>query len=506
MRSSLLLLLFSSVLFSAVAGSVTISGHAPDYVGRKAAVVMPEDEFSGKRIVLGMSDVNDQGKFEIKLDLDHTARVFIRINRVEAAMYVQPGMSYEVIFPGDKTASIKRFDRTEVDLDFVNLPADDLNFLIREFNADVSDFIVNHYYDFAVDQYAHVDSWLNTRGDSRTKVDMFKPMNRVDSTQSTVQPEFNQYVVAFKKDVDLKYDATGIEFFDDYVEFSLAEIDVLSGMNRKSFYSKYFMSRVLPLENPAFARTFSLFYHDFLSSRKSEMQSRIVRLVNVEKNPDLLMGLFENDSTCLSPSVRTLAVIQSMKSLYHDKTYQRRAIEKLLLNVTSDDQRLVVIAKNTAGQLQKNREDYMLENFTCINENQDKWELSDHKGHYVYCLFFASWSPTSIKELQIMQKWHEKYGKAIEFVAICMDDDYDSFKKILTEHKDMKFDFLYGNADPLLTEKAMIYAIPEAIMLNEEGRTMYARTRKPSEGIQMDFEKIIAMYKQNGTGPKTWKD
>lgn len=506
MRSSFFFLIFLFSVLSAAAEAVTIRGYAPDYKGGKMAVIMPEDEFSGKRIVMGMSDVNDQGNFEIKFDLNRTARLYLRVNRVEGTMYAQPGMSYEVNFPGDKTASIKRFDKTEVDIGFLNLPDDDLNFLIRRFNADLTNFIVEHYYDFAVDEYTLSDSWLKTRGDTRSRVDMFKPMNRTDSIHHPVQTEFNKYIVEFKILIESRYSRNDIPFFDDYVEFSLAEIDVVSGMNRRKFYADYFMSRVLPLENPAFARTFSLFYNDFLSGHKSETQNKIVRFINVDKNPDLIIGLFENDSTCLSPVVRTLAVIQGMKSLYNDKTYQRRAIEKTLLNITSDDQRLVAIAGNMVGQLQKRREEYKLENFTCINKDQDRWELSEHSGHYVYILFFASWSPASIKELQIMQKWHEKYGKSIEFVAICMDDDFEQFKKMLVEYKDLKFDFLFGNADPLLAEKAMVFAIPEAVMLNEEGRTLYAHTKKPSEGIQVDFEKIITLYRQNGTGPKTWKN
>ena len=506
MRSIISIWLFIISASGLQAAAVVIHGEAITYAGKRIAALTSEDEFSGKRILLNYAEVADNGAFTLTFELSEIRRIFLNINRVEAVMYAEPGHSYDIIFPADGTASIKRFDKTEVELEFKSLPADDLNQLIRDFNADFSDFLGNHYYDFAVGEFVHADAWLKSRGDSKTKVDLYKPAVIADTSSSKEQPGFNNYVANFRKEVNDKYQQPRLPFFEDYVNYSLAEIDLLAGMKRVLFYKNYFMSRELPLKNPAFVRSFSLFYHGFLTKNSTEKQNSIVKSTNVNKNPREIIDLFENDSTCVSYDVRTLALVNGMKQLYHDKTFTRRSIEKTLQNVVSDNLEIQLIAKNILASLQKRREDYPVENFTCLNGQMDKWELNDHTGHALYFLFFATWSPTSIKELQVMQKWHEKYGKHIEFIAVSMDDDYDQYKDFMANNRDLKFEILFGSADPLLTEKAMLYAIPEAMMLNNEGRTVYAHTKKPSEGIQIDFDKIMLQMQQGGAGPKTWKN
>jgi thiol-disulfide isomerase/thioredoxin len=506
MRSILVsfLLLFSALLLKAE--PVVITGTASDYAGKRIAVLICEDEFSGKRMIAHQAQISEQGMFSLTFDLRETRRIFLHISRVEAVMYAEPGHSYEVIFPADASASVKRFDKTEVELDFINLPENDINSLIRNFNADYSEFIATHYFDFAAGEYAHADAWLKTRGDSKTKVDLYKPSSETDTTAKKIPLQFNRYVLEFKNQISEKYGKSQSSFLNDYIEYSMAEIDVLAGMKRELFYREYLMSRQLPLQNPAFVNAFTLFYGRFLTRHPTEKQNAIIRAINVNKNPDEIIGMFENDSTCLSSEVRKLALISGLKELYNDKTYNRKSIEKTLQNIQSENKEILLIARNTALQLQKRREDFPVENFTCIDGKQDKWELSDHTGHNVYLLFFATWSPNSLKELQVMQKWHEKYGRHIEFVGICMDDDFETFKEFISSNREIKFDLLFGNADPLIAEKALVYAIPEAVMLNEEGRTVYAHTRKPSEGIQMDFDKIMLLMQQNPNGPKTWKN
>lgn len=506
MRSLISICLGLFMALSAGAETVVISGESIDYAGKMMAAVTNEDEFSGKRILLASIEISEKGSFTLSFDLKETRRIFLKVNRVEAVMYAEPGHRYDVIFPSDASANIKRFDRTEVELEFVNLSANDLNQLIRNFNADYSDFIAEHYYDFASGEYKHADTWLKTRGDSKTKVDLYKPSEAKDSTIARVQPEFNKYVLQFKKETKQKYSDQGSAFFNDYLNYSIAEIDFLAGMKRENFYRDYFMSRILALNNPAFVNCFKMFYSGFLTRNSTEKQNAIIKAININKSPAEILKLYENDSTCLSSDVRNLALINGLKDLYNDKTYARRSIEKTIQGLVTSNDEIMRIAKNTVTQLQKRREDFQMENFTCLDAKMDKWILEEHHGHSVYLLFFATWSPTSLKEMQVMQKWHEKYGKFIEFVAVCMDDDYTDYKEFISKNRDFSFEILFGNADPLIAEKVMVFSIPEAVLLSEQGRTVYAHTRKPTEGIQTDFEKIMLTMKQNGTGPKTWKD
>jgi thiol-disulfide isomerase/thioredoxin len=498
--------LFFFVLSNVEAQIVSLQGTAAEYKGKRVAVFAVEDYISEKRKLLQSAEISEDGKFLITFPVTETQMIIVHINRVEAVMYAEPGKTYRFVFPSDATADIKRFDKTEVELFFEELPNDDLNVLIRKFNSDFTQFISEHFYDFAVGDYRNGEMYLKKIGAKKMKSDIYKTSSDDDSLKRKVTPVFNALVVEFEQKCQQAYGDYENDFFADYMEFSLGEIELIAGMNRIKFYNKHFISRNLPLNNPAFMKCFHLYYDNFLLGHLSEKQAKINKAINVERDLNALHKIFVNDSTCLSEQIRTLALIKGLKDVYNNKSFDRTGIERTLKSANNADQRLNRIAENTHSQLTKTREGHKLEEFSAINEKGEKWTSAEFEEAPVYIMFFTTWNSASIKELQVMEKWHEKYGRDVQFYAVSLDDDYELFKKYLNEHRQQKFNFLYGQADPLISEKCSVYSIPHAVMLDSNGKTMFAFTRKPSEGIQAEFDKIALLNKQQKQGTKTWKD
>jgi thiol-disulfide isomerase/thioredoxin len=485
-----------------------VLGEAKGYEGRRLAVVALQDEFSAKRIVLAQTDVNDNGLFAVEFEITETQRVYLHIQRIEAPIYVQPEASYNVIFPVLSEKEYKRFDRTEVTLQFPDLPQKDINFVIRKFNADYAVFIREHFYDFATDEYRGSTEYLKHVGSEKKTVDLYARRTESDSTKIGLEKGFSRYVAHFADSV-LRANESSSEaaFTEEYKRYSLAELYLLSGMNRKIFYEQYFMSAYPQKHNSAYAGCFELFARNMLTGRKASIQSAIIKAINVDRDLIRLAEALSPETEVISDRLKRVAAIVGLQEVYTNKSFDRASIDILLQKVQTGDTLVDDLASAVWFQLKRCKTGWPIRDFVFTDENQERWTFENADGLPVYMLFFASWSPASLKEVIVLERWQEKFRGRIEFVAVCMDDDYRNYRKYLEENLKLPLKLLYGNAEPLVQEKFNLKAIPHSVLLDANGILVADVCPLPSD---VQFESFVSRSSTNTNpekqGPKTWKD
>lgn len=509
MFRSILFFIGISFLTLQAQSQVSIVGSAKSFAGKKVVVYSIKDYISGQNTVLQTENIDSNGNFKLEFAIDETRAINIAIPPYQGLMFVEPDKKYEIVFPAGQNDEARRFDKSEVALEFVNLPPNDLNLLIRQFNSDYFKFLNDHYYDFAVEEFRGSEKIKSKMASQNEGVDLYKKSKDTTKVANAVS-NFGNVITTFYNDTQLKYGEHYKQvFFAHYVKYSQAEIELIAGKNKKLFYNEYFMSQPILFQNPAYMKCFELFYYNYLNSRGKLKQPEITKAINVERSGKQLITILANDSTALGAHVRSLAVVKGLKELYFDKKYSRSAVVNCLIDLSKNSVELDIreIAKNTLEVLNHGREGWEPDDFMLTDENNDLWKWSENKGAPTYFVFFATWSASSVKELLMLEKLQDQYKDYVRIVAVNMDDDHELFLKYIKEHKTQKFEFLFGNSDVLLRDKLNIKSIPSALMVNVEGAAMFDFTRKPSEGIQTDFEKIKTLAATNPTqGPKTWKN
>ena len=129
-------------------------------------------------------------------------------------------------------------------------------------------------------------------------------------------------------------------------------------------------------------------------------------------------------------------------------------------------------------------------NFKMLDQNSQFFHRGDLGQKYLYIGFFTSWSSESYKEMQLLHKYRVKYGKDIEFISISMDDKFEDFTDFVVENSGLEWIFLYGPSYDALRDVFSIHTVPTYILLAPDGTIMYDYTRKPSEGINLEFDKL----------------
>jgi thiol-disulfide isomerase/thioredoxin len=507
MLNRIFFLLLLTIASTSWAEQVVVRGDARGYEGRSLSVLAVDNEFSEKRMVLAQCYVSDSGDFQVQFDIQETQRVYIHIQRIEAPLYVQGNQIYDVVFPQYTSTDFKRFDNTEVDLQFKNLPTQDVNAVIRKFNLDYAGFIRDHFYDFASEEYRGSAEYLKYVGKKGDKVDLYARSSAVDTLNRFSERGFSRLVVQFEDSVMSSVEASGDKVFTDaYKRFSLAELHLLSGMERKILYDRYFISTAPLYRNPAYVNCFRLLTRNILTGQKDAVQAGIVRAVNIDRDLERLADAISADYGLQSLRLRQLAAISGLKDVYFNKSFDRASIDLLLDKVSTSDSLVNRVANSTLRNLKRGKAGTRIQEFIFSDETQEKWTLANADGLPLYLLFYASWSPTSLKEILVLERIQSKFKGRVQFVAVCMDDEYRNYRKYLEENLKLPVKLLYGNAEPFVYEKFNVRAIPHQVMLDPQGVIVADFCPAPSDPTFESFINRAVPASPSRQGQRTWKD
>lgn len=484
-----------------VSGTTTIKGVLKNHAGKKMHFFVHTDEFSMKRELKHIVQLSDVGGFEANFEFNEVTLIFLVIGNIEGMWFAHPNQSYTLTsFPTPSQKDFQTLSRALVSLNFQNLGKEDANALIPQFNQDFEVFMDQHFYDFALERYKGSEVYKTKLGVQT------KPIQQSDSTRKETT-SFTNWVGAFQDSVNLKYG----EFFDNlyfetHVRYSIAELELMAGISRKVLYEDYLMSQPVRYTHPAYARFFLAFYAESLGLISQRNTNALVKAINADNDPYLVLELFKKDSLVLSDEVGQMAVIVGLRDGIGDKRFSQGAIKNCLkkLSQTVDKNKYSLVAAGLLYELQKGQSGEVVAPFTAVDLKLDKWESIDELNGYTYIFFFADWCTSCKKELQLMSRLRELYGSDIQFLVISLDENIQALKSHVQANKDQKFEFIFTGNTPEIREVFHLRAIPQAVMLNPDGEIMFDYTRKPSEGIQMEFDKIVQLLHPKNGG-KTWQ-
>ena len=126
--------------------NVLISGTSANAVGKRMALYGYSDMLSMREVLLDEAVVDSAGRFELRCFADYPRLVYVEVECYNQSFYVEPGRTYTVWLPTfDWSLDERRnvyLDPEPLPLEFLGLPADELNLRIGRFEALVDSFVV----------------------------------------------------------------------------------------------------------------------------------------------------------------------------------------------------------------------------------------------------------------------------------------------------------------------------------------------------------------------------
>jgi len=128
-------------------GQIIIVGHAPQFVAKKFSIWKEEDFLSRKRFIAQETKVNTKGKFRFELPACPVQKYYIGTDEIFGCLYVENGAFYRIEFFSDNPQNSSYNLKEEIELTFIDLDSNDINYKIIKFENKLDKELTELYLD-----------------------------------------------------------------------------------------------------------------------------------------------------------------------------------------------------------------------------------------------------------------------------------------------------------------------------------------------------------------------
>jgi hypothetical protein len=404
---ALFLALFLSVPWSYAEDSkkVEVLCYAPAYVGKEVIFSAVLDYITYTDIVMASATVGADSSCRVSFEIGFTQRINIKVDIHSSFMYVEPGEKYTIYFPRPDPKESGLVSGSRLDLTFLDLDTNDINYKILRFQQACDKHLSDTYYM----KYA-------------------KPT------------EFDVAMQRFRDSISVTYDQDSSVFFKVFVRYTFATFDEMNQPKNRPAQAKfefYLNNRPVFYENDIYMEYFNDFY-DRIFSRLDFQTTDSVRTAIKAGSVRKLMIALGNERMLAPFQLRELAMIKGLSQEYKAGFYPREQIITILDSIARGSKmpQHRMIARNVINKLTQANQGAPAPELFFVNEKGDTLKtLNDFEGKHIYLHFFDPSTQKSKLELPPLIKLHEKYKNEIHFISLYPRKEYslsDSLNFIAT--------------------------------------------------------------------------
>lgn len=451
-------------LMVAAQSNVQIVGTAANAAGKTVELYCYDDMLSGSEVLLDAVQVDSTGHFRLGCYVTYPRMVFMQVEQYSQTFHVEAGRRYEVYIPEfdwdiDERQNI-HLAPVALPVEFVGLPADELNLKISRFDSIVDSFVKANRV------------WFDVK---------FHPQRRYFDTLETVLAG-----------VFGAPDPDGGDFFSRYEAYSLAEMRLAMRFDsRKKLIARYITDRPVRYYDEPYMRLFLALYANAISKGTPRVpQGRLVSWVD-GGDFDRYMDSIGLDPLLRNEQVRELAVLEALKESYYDREYDRQGVRdmvRMLAQRTRFSEHRE-IAERLLALFARGEKGSQVPEFRLPDVDHNTVSLDDFKGKWVYLSFVRVGDPYSQREIETMAHFRDSIyarNSDVVFVSVACDREFQKMYHFLKNNRRGKrynWTWLHFDGNYRLLEHYGVVSYPTFLLINPEGHLHYSVTPPPASGI-----------------------
>ena len=447
-----------------VAGQTNISihGEVVNGAGKEVYLYRYTDMLTRTEELVDHTAIGDNRTFELKAYANYPTMMMLQIENYSQSFFVEPGRNYEVYVPRfdwdiDEKKNV-HLEPEVLPLEFVNMPEDELNGLITDFEA-----VVAHY----------IDS-LRMFFDCR-----FRPQKR--------------YFDSLEAEVARRCPDTKNEFFNRYKRYQLASMRYsLHFGTRKQMVDRYIKNQPVLYYDDNYMSFFTTVFADAVSKGTNKIPAWLLGDWVNTLNVKVFLDSLGTDTLLRNERVRELVALEALQEAYYQPRYYEsgkvvKMIEMIGAGTKFPEHK--VLADRLAAGFSRQEPGAEMPDFTLPDVDRRMVSLDEMKGKWVYLSFVRAGDPNCQGEMETMAHFKDSIyakNKNVEFVTICCDREFQKMYHLLKNTKKgqrYNWTWLHFNGNYKLLEHYGVVSYPHFILINPEGQLQYTVTPWPASGF-----------------------
>lgn len=443
--------------------NITIKCTSENAVGKTVELYQYSDKISCFEVLVDKVVIDENQQFELQCYANYPMLVFLQIDNYTQSFYVEPAREYRIKIPTfDWSRDEKEVgfsNEMALPVEFLNLPANDINILTNRFDAAVARYLEEHRAMF----------------DYR-----YRPQKRY----------FDSLEVYVNKQCP---DVEGCTFFNRYKVYQLAELKLnMKFDTRRNIFRHYIQGQPVLVNDENYMSLFVALYSNAISKGTKDIS--VYRLAHWVYNMDLNTFI---DSIGVDPllrheQVRELAALLALKEAYYNfRYYDSESVVKMVERIAERTKfnEHKPIARNLVEMFHRSEGDGEVPNYVLPTVDKENFDLESLRGKWVYMAFVRVGDPVSKSELETMAHFKEQVyqsNDSVAFVTIDCDREFQKMYHFLknSKHGD-RFDWtwLHFNGNYDLLNQFRVVSYPTFVLINPNGEQQYDITPAPSSGF-----------------------
>jgi peroxiredoxin len=453
------LFVFCLTIYAACLNAQThISGSAPKYKGDELTFCCYDNYITKNEKFLAKCNVDEDGNFEVNVDISYTQYIFVRYEKLVYYFFVQPNTNIKVEFNEKELLSDKEklnpfFEPSFIAANVINTSDSDFNNRLVEIDKGSDNVILEMVKNKKESDREFKDSLLN----------IFK--NSVPKTEN--------------------------EFINNYVKYRIATLEYALKLRLfKDLQSEYFTGKPILHNNPAYCELFGQFYDKYLLHRTQQAQGKGFKEAINKANLSKIREVLSKNDELANADFCELLILQNAFNEFYDSNFSRPAILKIVDYIAeqTSNSNNKKIATDIRNKITKLLAGYAPPNFQLPNLQAETKSINSFAGKYIYLGFFSVNSYGCIQDFYLINRLAKKFGKKIQFVSICVDKQKDIENFVKTEK--FNWTFLVCNNQAELLKEYDIRTFPTYYLIDTSGKLLKSPAPSPSEGIDAVFEEL----------------
>lgn len=455
-----LVLYYSGELHSQTA---VVKGVAAEYAGAELVFNRYTDYISYTEVEAGRAMIGEDGRFEIKMEVDNITFVFSSIGVYRAYLFIQPGKIHHIVLPEkrDKTTTEKInpfFEEIYVHLAVENEDETGINQLISRFDFEYDNLFTEVL---------------------RGTVDV--------SSSGTLDSLINELEMNFEE-------KSGNDFFDAYRTYRYGFLRHVSMQKRsRSISDGLFLNRPVLYNNPAYMELFNQIYTKyFLFFGRTREGRRIYDDIGKYQSLSRLKKTLSSDDVLKDETLQEFVILKGLHDGFYSADFSRKNLLTILdsLALQTRTPQHALIATNIRTKVTRLMVGYEPPAFSLKDKDGNVITLKDFKGRYVYLNFCTPASYSCLSEFENLKWLADKHRDYLEIVTILIDENYESMQEFL-KIRPYKWTFLFYGDQPGVAKDYDVRTFPTYYLVDRNGRLILSPAPSPSENFENSLFRIM---------------
>jgi len=449
---------------------VHIFGKAPDYSQNNIDLYVFHDFITEEKVKLGTIRFNSEGNFDLNAEIGATSLVMANFDGYHGMIYLEPGKSYEIVFPPKRNLTEAQKRNPFVNPDPVwfglkNPDKNELNYRIQQFEREYTT-LENKYFD---------------------QIYVSQSKNLVDTV---------------KQKLDQLFPKSNDQLFESHKHFRKANLDfALNQGKSKEFMETYFCSvkPVVSLDAYAviFNQTFINYFEKLYTASNSKKFKEIISTISLAK-----LDNYFREELHFNKELSHLVLLKSLNDAYYSKQFSKTSILNLLNQIKSPEwsDHEQKIAKLTEAKLTYLSSGTPPPTLALKNLSGQKVSLTDYKNTYVYLHFTDPKNLICRQHLDALKNTANLYKDKLVIINVIPDSK--GFKN------EINWAGIFTTSETSLEQSYKVKTFPTSFLIGKDGRLLLSPAPNPIDGFDRQMGQILKsdyfreMQKTNGQSTK----